>query len=303
MLSKMNKRYAVSIMLMGVFLYILHSCDSFDYHPYAKNISGRTGIHAVSIPEIEKQCAGKDTVCFAFITDTQGSYNEMKSGIDYVNKRSDVDFVLHGGDQSDFGLVREFEWCRDNMERLNKPYCVLLGNHDCLGTGEHTYQTIYGRPNFSFNTSFVHFTCLNTVALEYDYSNPVPDLYWIKDDAKYIAELNKSRDSITNTVIVMHAPPFNEQFNNNVADAFEYYISAYPGMNSECGTYSEEESDTIKANTRKRAFCVYGHGHCTEVADLYNDGLLYWQCANAGKRQLLIIKVWRNGYDVEVVHF
>ena len=37
----------------------------------------------------------------------------------------DIDFVLHGGDVSDFGLTDEFLWQRDFMNGLKVPYAVL----------------------------------------------------------------------------------------------------------------------------------------------------------------------------------
>ena len=92
------------------------SCDNFEYLPYAADFYGRTGIHATSIHDIEQSCAGKDTICFAFITDTQGSYDEMRDAMDVISKRKDVMFIIHGGDQSDFGMTKEFLWTRDILD-------------------------------------------------------------------------------------------------------------------------------------------------------------------------------------------
>ena len=41
-------------------------------------------------------------------------------------------------------VTDEFLWQRDIMNKLKIPYVVLLGNHDCLGTGEETYRAIFG---------------------------------------------------------------------------------------------------------------------------------------------------------------
>ena len=63
------------------------------------------------------------------------------SSVSYTHlKRDDIDFVIHGGDMSDFGVTDEFLWQRDIMNKLRVPYVALIGNHDCLGTGEETYQ-------------------------------------------------------------------------------------------------------------------------------------------------------------------
>ena len=43
-------------------------------------------------------------------------------------------------------------------------FVALLGNHDCLGTGNQSYQKIFGNPDFSFIAGKVNFVCLNTNA-------------------------------------------------------------------------------------------------------------------------------------------
>jgi len=256
------------------------SCTQFEYHPYAKGFSGETDIHSRTLHEIESACVASDTVRFAFITDTQASYNELEDAIEYINSRKDIMFVIHGGDQTDFGLVKEFEWCRDRMADLHVPYCILLGNHDCLGTGEHTYISLYGNSNFSFNSGFVHFVCLNTNALEYDYSHPVPDLTYLRNDRLSVEGINAAvKDSLSVTVAVMHAPPFDEQFNDNVAYVFQDYIKEYPGL----------------------AFGLHGHTHNTTVRDIFKDGIIYYGCANMADKVLLVFTITRNGYECETV--
>ena len=275
---------------------LLSACDSFEYHPYASNIYGRKNIHKESIAEIERICMGRDTVCFAFITDTQGSLDETQDAIAYLRGRSDVLFLLHGGDQSDFGLTKEFLWCRDVMETLHKPYLCVIGNHDCLGTGEHTFETIYGKDNFSLNAAFLHIVGLNTVALEYDYSHPVPDFNFMEEDITATLQ----HDSITNTLVIMHARPFDEQFNNNVAKVFQRYITAYPGMREDDVRYND---DSERNGSRKRGVCINGHRHSTDVRDLFNDGVLYRGLENMEHRVLQIYTITRDGYDVETVSY
>ena len=80
--------------------------------------------------------------------DSQRWYDETDDFVSHLNKRDDIDFVIHGGDVSDFGVTDEFLWQRDIMNKLKIPYVVLLGNHDCLGTGEETYRAIFGDPQF-----------------------------------------------------------------------------------------------------------------------------------------------------------
>lgn len=279
-------------------LLLVCSCDMFEYHPYASDLYGRKNIHEMSVSAVEAMCQGADTICFAFITDSQGSYDEQKLAVDYINNRKDVMFVIHGGDQSDFGLTKEFLWCRDLLDKLHCPYFCLLGNHDCLGNGEDVFDILYGNPSFSFNASFIHFVCLNTIALEYDYSHPVPDFNFLDRDYRCVEEMG---DSISNSIILMHAPPFDEQFNDNVAGFFQYTIRRYPGMSDNDRRYSADVSDELKRNTMMNGFCVNGHTHRTETKNLFDDGVLYYSVANMEKRTFLIFTVTRNGYECETI--
>lgn len=142
------------------------------------------------------------------------------------------------------------------------PFLTVIGNHDCLGNGEDTFNYIFGPQNFSLNIGHTHFVGLNTVALEYDYSHPVPDLDFIEADATGVAELNKAEPGrITHTVVVMHSRPYDEQFNNNVAKAFNLYLTATPDACASTATttalifptYSTTASSTISARISRNA--------------------------------------------------
>jgi hypothetical protein len=69
---------------------------------------------------------------------------------------------------------------RDILNKLKIPYVVLPGNHDCLGSELSVFGEIFGALNFSFIAGKTKFLCLNTNALEFDCSTPVPDFSFIK---------------------------------------------------------------------------------------------------------------------------
>ena len=154
---------------------MLSACDIIDYHPYDARLDGTHDINARNMTRIEQACAGKKALKFVLISDTQRWYDETYEAVKSINARTDIDFVVHCGDLSDFGVTKEFEQQRDILEKLKVPYVVLLGNHDCLGTGADTFRWMFGDPNFSFNAGDTHFLCINTNAFEYDYSTVVPD--------------------------------------------------------------------------------------------------------------------------------
>ena len=152
----------------------LTSCNLIDYHPYDVHITGDTDVNANNIARIEAACNGKQQVQVAVIGDSHRWYDELKLFVEAINRRDDIDFVIHDGDLSEYGYTQEFLWTRDCLNGLKIPYVALIGNHDCLGTGRDTYRAVFGDTDFSFIAGRIKFICLNTNALEYDYSDPIP---------------------------------------------------------------------------------------------------------------------------------
>lgn len=252
---------------------ILCSCEMMDIHPYAGHIDDKKGLNSKNIEKIESTLAGRDTICFAVISDTQRWYDETEDEVASINQRDDIHFVIHCGDLTDFGVTKEFVWQREILQKLKIPYVVLLGNHDCIGSGKDVYRTMFGRENYSFVAGPTRFICLDTNALEYDFSNPVPDLDFIRGFAG---------DSIAeNTVVAMHVRPFADEFNDNVADAFNHYIH----------------------QLATPLFCLHGHGHSTEVSDLFGDGLLYYEITCAKHRQYYVFTITKEDYSYEIVDY
>lgn len=256
-------------------LLTITSCNLLESSPYDARVTGDTGINARNVARIEKALDGKSSFRFAFISDTQRWYDETEAFVAHLNSRDDVDFVLHGGDVSDFGVTEEFLWQRDILNELKVPYVVLLGNHDVLGNGVQVYRRVFGEENFSFMAGDVKFICLNTNALEFDYSNPIPDFSFIK------AQLKDDNPAYRRTIYAMHVAPGDEQFNNNVADVFHLYVKLSPGIL--CG--------------------LYGHGHTFAEADKFGDGIIYYETPCIGKRFYLMFTINAEEYSYEPVYF
>ncbi|MDE6646827.1 MAG: metallophosphoesterase, partial [Prevotella sp.] len=195
--------------------------------------------------------------------------------VEHLNRRTDIDFVIHCGDLTDTGTSREYEWCRDILGGLHYPYVALIGNHDFLGTGDQAYSVIYGRMDFSFIASRVKFVCLNTNATEYDYMAAVPNFDFMEE------EMVRDSARFDRTVIVMHAPPYSDQFNNNVCKSFRRYLSFFPGL----------------------LCCVYGHSHGDGVDNFYNDGLLFYGVDCAEHRNYRILTITKDGYEMEQIFY
>lgn len=260
-----------------LFLFLcFYSCDLIDYHPYDGRLDSHieTNINQKNIERITSICNGKDTIRFAFMGDSQRALDETQKFVEHINKNDSIDFIIHGGDISDFGIKKEYEWAYDVLSKLKQPYVALIGNHDVIGNGDQVYRKIYGKENFSFVTSDIKFVCLNTNAIEYDYSHPVPDFSYIKEE---LADSLSSK----RTVVVMHAPPGSEQFDNNVKDVFQIYIKYFPSL----------------------LFCLHAHNHQFSANDIFDDGIIYYGCENMAKRSYLLFTITREDYFYEIVHF
>ena len=262
----------LSILLSCLFL---TSCGLIDYHPYDVRIDGETNVNKHNIEKIEANCKGKTTIRFVTMGDSQRWYDETEDFVKAVNNRKDIDFVIHGGDLSDFGLTKEFLWQRDIMNGLNVPYVVLIGNHDCLGTGAETYKKVFGPANFAFIAGNVKFVCLNTNALEYDYSEPIPDFTFMEN------EITNRKDEFDKTVVSMHAQPYSDVFNNNVAKVFEYYITQFPQIQ----------------------FCTAAHDHVFEDKEIYGDGIHYIISECMKRRSYLLFTITPDKYEYELVKY
>lgn len=251
-------------------------CDRvFDYHPYDVRITGPCDVNVRNAARIEALTAGRTSFRFAVVSDTQRLYDETEDAVRALNGRRDLDFVVHCGDLSDFGSGREFMWQRDILQKLEVPFVCVLGNHDCLGSGEQSYRRIFGPCDYAFTAGDVRFVCLNTNAGEYDYVADVPDFGFLN------GELAAGRGGASRTVFVMHVPPGDPVFNNNVAAFFEERLVAFP----------------------EPLFALFGHQHRMRVFEPFGDGLVYYGCTDIADRQYLLFTVDETGYACETVAF
>ena len=273
MISDAMKRL-ITLLLLAMLM--LTACDDvFQVHPYDVRFDGETDINAHHIAEITSRCQNKDTLRIAFISDTHGWYSDAKDEVADINQRTGIDFVVHLGDLTDTGTTKEFIWARDVLDGLHVPYVALIGNHDFLGTGDQCYDAMFGPKNFSFIVGRIKFVCLNTNATEYDYMAAVPNFDFMEQ------EMTTDSMRFDRTILLMHAPPYSDQFNNNVCRAFQRYTSFFPGL----------------------MFCIYGHNHEQKVGSFYDDSVVYYGVDCAEHRNYYIFTITPDGYDYEIVRY
>ena len=256
-------RYIYILLLSAVFA----ACDLIEYHPYDTHIDGLKHIHARAIAEIEELGKHRDSIKFAVMSDTQRWYDQTHRIVKHINAHSDIDFVVHCGDQTDFGMTLEFEWMRDELLKLNMPYVTALGNHDCLGTGRDAFRAMYGEFNYSFNVGNTHFLVLSTNSLEFSLPFETPDIKFMARNALSLP------DSISQTVVVMHAAPMSDQFKEEQFDIYDNALKAYP----------------------RPLFGLCGHEHRPSVRQPYAESIPYYLVSSAETMMYYVFTLYKNG--------
>lgn len=263
---------------MGI-VFSCFSCELFDYHPlYHKAYSfGDKDLNIQNSFRVDTY-QDKDTICFVFVSDTHGDYSKTKQFVSHINKRHDVDFVIHGGDFTDFGLPIEFEKFYSIFSRLEYPYFVLIGNHDMLGKGCNLYQELFGPDNYYFrirNLSHYKNWELNIIMM----NTNMLQSGWRGDPIEYIRGFNTD----INTIFVMHSPPGSEQF----------YDKAQ----------IEEFKTILDHYSSKVLFGIHGHQHIYSTNIYLDNGVMFYGCDNIAKRTYLLFKVTNDGYTYERIEF
>ena len=94
---------------------------------------------------------------FAFVTDTHlathtSAIEDLSACLRDINKSDSLDFVLFGGDITDFGTDEEIGIAKSMMDTLRVPYFVVQGNHDAnwSESGCNTFLKVFGYEHFSF---------------------------------------------------------------------------------------------------------------------------------------------------------
>jgi len=114
--------------------FILLGCEP-EYHPYENRVKTKD-INGRNVEKLLFAAKNQDTLLIPFITDTQRALDETRGIVNNINDNTNADFVIHGGDLTQFGLEEEFEWKNKILSELEAPHVTVVGNHDLLGNGE-----------------------------------------------------------------------------------------------------------------------------------------------------------------------
>ena len=106
---------------------------------------------------------------FAFLTDThlaEGSHSvaDLRQCLEDINRQDSLDFVIFGGDITDFGADEEIRYAKRLLDSLRHRYWVVAGNHDAKWSesGCNTFREVFGYERFEFEAGGWRFLGCNS---------------------------------------------------------------------------------------------------------------------------------------------
>lgn len=266
----------IGLRITMVFFFLLGCETPFEYHPnqiileeHERN-QNQKNLSKI----LEKEVP--DTICFAFMGDTQRFYDELEDFAQNVRQREDVQFIVHSGDISDFGWAKEFKWVHRIMGKLPVPYITVVGNHDIIANGREVYRQMYGDFNYSFDYGFARFILFDSNSREYRFQGNVPDLSWIRQQTDTAAS-----SEIRQMVAISHIPPSDADFDPEL---------------------EQEYLDLLKNNPLLN-LSLHGHQHSRSIEKPFGEDVLILVETAIEKRTYSVIKLWEDGYSVEKVTY
>lgn len=250
------------------------SCEEpFEYHPNEIRLKeDERNLTQKYLEQLSQKTAG-DTIRFIMMGDTQRFYDHILDFVESARTQPKIDFMLHAGDISDFGMAQEFRWVHSLLRDLPFPYLTVVGNHDLLANGPKVYQQMYGPLNYSFEFGNTRFLMLDNNSREYNFDGSTPDLGWLEQTLA-------APGSATQAVVIGHIPPFDSDFDPELQDEYVRIQKA-----------------------RGVLLNLYGHQHKSTIAHPYGDDLPIIITNSMKGRSYYVVELWKGGYDVQEVTF
>jgi outer membrane protein assembly factor BamB/predicted phosphodiesterase len=178
---------------------------------------------------------------FAWLTDTHigvlDADEDLVRAVNDINSQNDVAFTIISGDISNVGSYRELQLAKNILDKLNKPYYIIPGNHDTKWSesGCTDFTKIFGKDRFVFDYDKFLFVGLHEgprMKMTDGYFAP-EDLRWF--DSTIVKPQNKNKPII--------------------------FITHYP-LDESIGNWFEMTERLHKINT---LVVLFGHGHINKV--------------------------------------
>lgn len=247
----------------------LQACDKFEYSPYEIRLhDNERQLNQKNIDRIKLQNIPQDaTMTFALIADTQGYYEDTDAIVNHLNERNDVQFVLHNGDITDFGLLKEFRLINEKLGRLNAPSVTVIGNHDAVSNGKQLYKEMYGPYDFSFVAGHSKFIFINTNNWEFNGIN----LDWLEEQLT-------DRATYDQVFVLSHIPPTSSAFGEENARRYRQLMNKY-----------------------NVSMSIHGHNHSFETYQLEEGGTQYMNVGEAADEEYVLMRVSKTNVSFERV--
>ncbi len=108
----------------------------------------------------------RDTVRFAYMADLHypSDPGSIRSCVSHINAQDSLDFVIIGGDLTDFGTDEEIAEVKQILDGFTLPYYVVAGNHDAKWSesGCNTFRKVFGYEHFEFEAGGWRFLGCNS---------------------------------------------------------------------------------------------------------------------------------------------
>jgi len=247
-------------------IFLVTSCDYIQYSPHetlnTDIVYNKKNLELISNNAIKV----KDKFTFTLISDSHFAFDTLKMAVKRINNLEiKSDFTIHLGDIADNGLTNEYRISNKIMKKLEHPFLVVLGNHDCLSSGKEIFKNLYGSSDFSFVYGNSKFIIINSNSWEFLDQN-VPNLDWLEDQLS-------DRLLHKHVFVLAHISPFTRGFDTEKEERYKNLMKNYNV------TYS-----------------IHGHNHKFWKGDYYEDGVEYILLDNIQDHNYVIISV--DGDDV-----
>ncbi|RPD41819.1 PQQ-binding-like beta-propeller repeat protein [Chitinophaga barathri] len=162
------------------------------------------------------QSHAQDTLFrFALVTDThigvQTAQEDLERTVNDINNQPQVEFVVFSGDVTEFGSDEELKLAKSILDKLNKPWHIIPGNHDTKWSesGCNSFRTVFGNETFSFEHKGYRFLGTNCGPNMRMGPGQVPreNIVWLDE------QLKKQKDKQQPLIYINHYPQ-DEGLNN-----------------------------------------------------------------------------------------
>lgn len=263
MIKKIHHRSA-GLLIIAILPLLLHSCiETFDYSVYSARVpNDEKNTRAKNFAKLDIKREGLEAgegFKIALISDSHTTYNDLEDAIHAINRDAGVQFILHGGDMTDGGMLAEYLIFHKIMSYSNVPFFTVIGNHDCLANGFSIYQDMFGMVNYSFEFANTKFIFFNDVIWELNFTEP--DYYWLRDELAY-------EMGYDHTIVIAHIAPFSDSFTPLQQDAYTAILA---------------QNDA--------SLSVHGHHHDHYYGEYYEDGVPYLIIGASAKRHYVTLDI------------